>query len=235
MPRLSPRDDLIVSTVQRFRQVRAKQIERLVFADASPISRDRWCRLRLQKLSERGYINRLPRAIGGLGSDGFIYQRPKKGKRSRRTPDAHALLLTEVYVRVKEAERAGLLEVLRFDPVPYSLQWVEVGDFQPDAFMRYRLPSGTYRRFIEVDEDSEDRAQFIAKLKAYTSAFNEWPSRGFPRVFFVVEDEGRKLELKRWINQQPESSRHIFEVVLLDEAIDRLTHPLAVTPPLATV
>jgi hypothetical protein len=101
MPRLSPRDDLIVSTVARFRQVRAKQIERLVFPDASPISRDRWCRLRLQKLSERGLINRLPRSIGGLaGSEGFVYQRPKKGKRSRRTPDPHALLLTEVYVRV---------------------------------------------------------------------------------------------------------------------------------------
>jgi hypothetical protein len=201
MPRLSPRDDLIVSIVARFRQVRAKQIERLVFDDASPISRDRWCRLRLQRLSERGLINRLPRSIGGMaGSEGFIYQRPKKGKRSRRTPDLHALLLTEVYVRVKEAERAGLLDVLRFDPVPYSLQWVEVGSFQPDAFMRYRLPDGTYRRFIEVDEDTEDRAQFIAKLKAYANAFNDWPSRGFPRVFFVVEDEGRRLELARWIN-----------------------------------
>jgi hypothetical protein len=235
MRRLSPKDELIVSTIQRFRQVRAKQIERLVFADASEGGRDSWCRRSLLRLFEHGYVNRLERHVGGMtGSEGFIYQRVRP-KTRRRTPDLHALLLTEVYVRVKEAERAGRLEVLRFDPVPYSLEWVEVGDFQPDAFMRFRVPSGTYRRFVEVDEDTEDRLQFVAKLAAYARAFREWPSRGFPRVLFVVEDTGRKHELQRWVNQQPEDSRHIFEVALLDETVDRLTLPQPSTTPLLTV
>jgi Replication-relaxation len=136
----------------------------------------------------------------------------------------HRLTITETYVRLREAERMGVLKLLAFDPVPYSLKWVKAGSFEPDAFARIRLTDGTYPWFIEVDDDTEDRGQMLAKLKQYCDADTNWPgsSRPFPSVLFVVPDDGRKLQLGRWVSQLPEDEQELFYVATLDEAINTM-------------
>jgi hypothetical protein len=155
------------------------------------------------------------------GSEGFIYQRP--GSR-RRQPDLHALIITELYVRLREDERAGRLELLTFEPEQFARMWVEAGTFEPDAFARVRAAK-TWRWFVEADEGTEDRGQMFGKLKEYAKAYTSWPSLGFPYVLFVTERVRRKEIIERWVGQQPEDMRPLFYVAMLDEAVSTLVAP----------
>jgi hypothetical protein len=157
------------------------------------------------------------------GSEGYIYQ----GRRSRRRlPNPHILTTTELYVRLIEAEREGRLEVGEgFAPGTEAKKWVEAGDFIPDGFARIRLNHGTYRWFIEADEDTEDDRQMFAKLKRYADAYDNWPGAVFPGVLFVVPTDERKDLLERWVKRQPKYVQEFCYVATMDEAISTITSP----------
>src|SRR5206468_5249209 len=114
-PRPSPRDLSIIQSVQRFNQVSSNQLLRLYFADKSPDHRQRRCNKALSRLVEWDELSRIESAIGGFhgGSTGCVYLPPTG---TARTPDAHALDIAEIYVRLVEQQRLGQCEVVSFDP-----------------------------------------------------------------------------------------------------------------------
>src|SRR5690348_5885297 len=123
---LAERDRAVIALVGRFRQLSAAHIGAALFpglVSKTPLDR---C---LKRLTERRYLVRLARPVGGDGggSAQFVYQLGRLGWQllgrtgaywAPRTPNRHALAIADCYVKLLDAERAGKLKLLRFDPEP---------------------------------------------------------------------------------------------------------------------
>lgn len=219
MSRLSDRDIAIIRTVQRFRQVSAAQVRRLHFPEGTDASRGVKQRRSLARLTKWGEISRLDRPMGGSmgGSAGYVYV-PTWSR--ARVADPHTLDITELFVRLKEAERVGLLTVLVFDPEPFC--HVQVGhiELKPDAFVRLQMTDGIFRYFIEVDRSTEWRAQLNKKMRQYNQAYEKWQERTFPLVLYIVPDDERRRFVETVVKRQYMPG--LFEVCLLSQAIQQL-------------
>lgn len=227
--RLSPRALGVYSVVRRFRLVAASQILRLAFHEGSDASRERRMRRTMEKqLWKRGLVKRLPRAYGtvGGGSEGYVYQPYDPSRQGFRSAHPHTLMITEIYIRMIEAERAGRCELIAFDPE----EDVQVGhlEFTPDAMVDVRTPTGRYRYWLEVDLGSERGPALKKRIDKYTKAKDKWPDyfptgpdKTFPKVVWVVENTKRASELWRLIKKYGKA--HLFDVCLFDETVDLLT------------
>lgn len=218
--RLSPRDRQVIQTVERFRMVTTDHISRLHFSDGSPASTGVKSRRALARLVKWGCINRLPRIIGGGpgGSLGYIYQ--PVWSRSR-VPVMHTLEIADLYVQLVEADRAGQLELMAFDPEPYC--HIQVGNMsvKPDGFLRIGVENRVYQWFIECDRSSEWRTQLGEKMRRFIKAYSEWQEPVFPRVLFIVPDEVRLRFVESVVKRQ--ELPQLFKVVQLREALQVLT------------
>lgn len=207
---LSPRDQLILNDLTRFKQMTATQVRRLHFREGTPAGRERRTSRVLARLTKWGLLTRLTRAVGGYGggSGSYIYQ-PAESK--ARTPDAHTLDITELYCRLVETGQPVI-----FDPEQWA--YVQAGRYElkPDAFIEF---NGT-QFFGEIDRGSEWRPQLTQKMRRYTQAFNNWSEPVFPLVVWTVPDEDR-ARLLRGVIKKTEVPE-LFAVVLFDEAVDLL-------------
>lgn len=217
--RLSDRDREIVRTVDRFRQVTSGQVLRLFFADNSPASRKARMTRTMTRLHKWGHLSRIPRAVGGWsgGSDGYTYIPPTS---RARIPDPHTLDITELYVRLREAERTGECVLLAYDPEVFAHATVGHVELKPDAYVRLKTAQGTYRYFIEVDRGTEWRHQLAGKLRRYTQAFTRWDEPTFPLVMWSVPDEQRGRLLESVIKRSDEPG--LFAVEVYDAVVSRL-------------
>lgn len=188
--RLGQRDLLIVQTLGRVRVASAKQ--RIHLFASSPLSNARSCRAVLARLARWRVLARLDRRVGGVrsGSAGYVYaldvvgQRiaaegpPIRGSRFRRpwTPSApfldHALAVTELYVRLLEAERGGQFQLLAFETEPDCWRSFhgpagEMVVVKPDAFVRIGAGEFEEHAFVEVDQGTESRRALAVKLDRY--------------------------------------------------------------------
>lgn len=216
---LSSRDREIVELVGRFGVVSGRQVERLFFTAASEAaSNARLARRSLARLTERRVLARLERRIGGVraGSAGSVYRvgavgdrllrfwRGEGGRgRAAREPGRlfvrHTLAVTETYIRLREAEREGALELLAFDPEPASWRpFAGAGGRQvlkPDVFARFGLGEYEDRYFIEIDCGTEGRGALAAKCRTYLAYFRagvEQADQGvFPRITWITTTERR--------------------------------------------
>lgn len=216
---LSVRDRHIVELVGRFGVVSGGQVERLFFArGATPASDARLARRCLARLTEHRALVRLERRIGGVraGSAGSVYRLGAVGDRLLRfwrgvggrgrtagEPGRlfvrHGLAVTETYARLREAERAGSLELVAFDPEPAS--WRAFGAaagrqvLKPDAFARVGLGAYEDRYFIEVDCGTEGTGALAAKCRSYLAYYRagvEQTQHGvYPRVIWITTTERR--------------------------------------------
>jgi hypothetical protein len=247
---LTGRDREIIETLDRLRLASAKQLERLHF-DGSPRSRARSASRVLTRLVEIQVITRLDRQIGGVrsGSAGFVYalgaagQRlasvtgPAGGRRIRRpwTPGApfvdHQLAVSELFVRLREAERAGSLEVLDFDAEPlcwrvFSGAGGSRAILKPDAFVRVASDGFEHFAFIEVDRATQSAPTISRKLagyRRYVRTGREQTRWGlFPAVLLLAPSEGRKSVLVDVAADQPEDSWPLFAVAAFDQAPEAL-------------
>jgi Replication-relaxation len=137
--RLTPTDQAIVATLDRVRPASGSQLERLHFTgNGTTETVSRRARRTLERLVTLRVLARLDRRVGGAraGSAGYLYaldiagQRiasacgPAGGARIRRpwTPGnafvVHQLAVTELYVRLREAEREQTCELVAFDAEP---------------------------------------------------------------------------------------------------------------------
>lgn len=247
---LTARDRQIIETLDRLRLASAKQLERLHF-DGSPRSRARTAGRVLSRLVGLRVLARLDRQIGGVrsGSAGFVYaldvagQRfasvtgPAGGRRIRPpwTPGApfvdHQLAVSEIFVRLQEAEQSGSLETLDFDAEPlcwrvYSGTGGGRAVLKPDAFVRVAAGGYEHLAFIEVDRDTQSAPTISRKLAGYRRYVRSGREQArwnlFPSVLLLAPSERRKGVLVNVAASQPEDSWPLFVIVPFDEALDGL-------------
>jgi hypothetical protein len=246
------RDRQVVETVARLSLVSGGQLSDLFFYSISNIStRTRRARRVLARLVEQRVLDRLERRQGGAGggSDSWVYALGPAGRRmvaywageglprsrSAHEPGAawtaHTLAVTDLYVRLREAERAGRVELLAFDAEPacwrgYTRLGGAVGVLKPDAYVRLGIGEFEDSFFVEVDLGSERRGQLTRQHRAYQEFFRsgvEQANTGvFPLVLWLVPDARRAALLKDIHRGLPEQARRLFTVVTSERALDVL-------------
>ncbi len=248
---LTARDLEVVETLDLIRLATGEQLQRLHFPNGTG-TQPRKARRTLKRLVDRRVLTRLSRTIGGArsGSSGYVYaldvagQRlasgsgPAGGRRKRRpwTPGAafvaHQAAVTELYVRLREAERDGALDLIEFWAEP--LCWRRFTGrggarvtLKPDAFVRIGTGDLEHLAFAEVDQDTHSVPAIGRKLAVYRRYFQTGREQErfgvFPRVVFLVPSEKRKEALVDLLGRQPAEHWPLFGVTLFDDALTVLS------------
>lgn len=198
----------------------------------------------LLRLIEWRVLERLPRRVGGIrsGSDGFLYilgtagarVLARDGRKLRRLEApgdryiAHTLSLTELVVRLHEAERRGELDILQLQSEP-SCWRPFTGPagtrlvLKPDLFVCLGADGYEDRWFIEVDLATEARGTLVAKAKRYVAHLrsgHEQASSGvYPRVLWITPDTRRLEQIGDALGALPAEHRRLFAFVTFENAI----------------
>lgn len=191
---LIERDYELLASVEKYRLLTTKQVQRLHFNQNHPsqLAAARACSRALVRLRKLGVIKSLERRIGGArsGSAGFVWYLGPAGERllRDRDPDAmrgrrnyrepsrhfvdHTLAVTELAVETIEAGRRGAIEVLQIETEPASWQQSlsrhgTVQWLKPDL----RIVTGTadeeFHWFVEADRASEHLPVIVRQCQAY--------------------------------------------------------------------
>lgn len=219
---LHPRDLVLLGDLRELRCLTGIQLERLHFHDLAATNRKRARSRVLSRLIRLETVTTLDRRIGGVrkGSDGLIYALDIAGRRVVRhltgpdentvrrpwTPGlpflAHTLAVSELYVRLREAERAGQLELADFRAEPASWhRTVTIGTIKPDAYVLLSGRRNEDAWWVEVDMATESKPTLRRKLSLYLLAVQvgiSGPHDVLPRVLVTVPDQ-RRLEVVREI------------------------------------
>lgn len=217
--RLSPRDTSVVTLVDRFAMASASQVQRLYFFDGTPESAGRRTRRTLARLTKWGVVKRLERFQGGwaAGSTGYVYIPVTS---TARTPNAHTLDITELFVRLVEAQRSrGDFELLEFWPESAGYG----AELKCDAFLRIRRAGSPNTRgaYIEVDRGTEWRTKLSEKIRRYINDLKTRRKGDYPLVLFLVPDEPRKAFIEKIANELMKRNgvEGHFRVELFEDAI----------------
>lgn len=245
---LSERDWQLLGDVARLRLLSARQIQHLHFDGGSALTQGRRTRRTLQRLTQLGVLHRFVRRVGGVraGSAGFVYgldslgqklvsvNGPAGGGRRRKPwePSAlffsHVLAVSELYVKVREAQRQGQLDLISFDAEPACWRRLsgpagEVIIVKPDAYVCAGVGDFEEHRFIEVDLASESMTVIGQKADLYARYWYSGQAqheRGvFPSVLFLAPDEHRVAQIIKALARQPAEHWQLFQVGLLEDAV----------------
>ncbi len=243
--RLSEHDRLVIGTLDRVRIATTDQLYRLLVITESVTLRR--TQAKLAKLRSLGVLTRLERNVGGVraGSTGHVYaldtvgQRlasgcgPAGGRRLRRpwTPGlpfiCHQLAVTELFVRLREAERDKLLAVLDFDAEPLCWRtFAGIGGarsiLKPDAFVRVGIGEYQDTYFIEVDQATQSLPAIARKLIVYRRFYGTGREQerygAFPQVLFLVPTKDRRAAIADLIARQPDEIRAFTALALAADA-----------------
>jgi Replication-relaxation len=239
-------DRAVMELVADLRLVSGAQLERAFWWHGSPEARGRRARRALKRLTAWRILDRLPRSIGGVraGSRGFVYGLGPVGLRlmaadgrTRRlgTPGArhvdHTLAVAELAIRLREAERAGRLELLtaNAEPACWRTFTGPLGarlTVKPDLFVRIGAGSYEDRWFVEVDRATEAAATITGKGRQYLAHFRsgaEQRAHGiYPRVLWSVPDASRAEVVAEALAGLSAPVVGLFIVCCHDDAVDRL-------------
>jgi len=245
---LSERDWAIVHDLARLRLATGRQLQRLHVADGSPLTQARRSRSILQRLSDIGVVVRLERQVGGVhaGSSGFTYglsaagQRltlrvgPAGGQRLRRPWEPapsfvdHVLLVTELFVVLREAEARKEVELLEFEAEPPCWRWWHgpSGErlvLKPDAFVRLGVGDFEQVSFVEVDRSTESTTVLRRKAETYLAYWRSGQEQAreglFPRSVWLVPDSKRLGQLTAVLGRLDPEAWQLFQVARFDEAV----------------
>ncbi len=196
-------------------------------------------------------LDRLERRRGGPGggSSAWVYALGPAGRRlvaywageglprSRGAHEpaapwtAHTLAVSELYVRLKEAERAGRVELLDFDAEPacwrtFTRLGGAPGVLKPDAYVRLGVGEFEDSFFVEVDLGSERRGQLTRQHQAYREYFRSGVEQAktgvFPSVLWLVPDARRLALLMDIQRGLPAQARRLFTAASSDRALEVL-------------
>lgn len=230
---LSDRERAVVITLRRVRVATAEHLTRLHGLGIT----QRHMRRLLAGLTEKRLIARIERQVGGrrAGSSGWVYaldvagQRILDSPRTRRRPwtpgqrfVAHALAVTDLYVRLVEAERAGTLEVIEFTTEPDCWRtFTGPGGgrsvLKPDAHAVVGIGEYADHYFLEVDRGTVSRSTLTRQAASYVeywrSGVEQERAGVFPQVMWVVPDEARKEVVAEVFATQPTEAWQLFGVV----------------------
>lgn len=240
---MSPLQVGILRDVATARIINTRQLQRL--HDVSGLSATRQFRRALASMVDKGLLGTLDRRIGGpagAGSSPHIYRLDIAGQRwleltgnggrARRpwTPRPsfleHALHVAELYVILRELERASDLELLHFQGEPDC--WRRFADgysttiLKPDAYTVTATRDYEDRFFIEVDLSTESTPTLNRKLDVYGRYWQsgtEQRSTGvFPFVLWFVPDGHRLAVLTDVISRRPTSEQLLHRATTFDSA-----------------
>jgi len=245
------RDREIVQVAARLTVVSGAQIINLFFSDIPEAStRARRARRVLGRLTEQRVLARLerPRQGGARGgSSSWVYALGPAGRRivahwageglprSRAESEpsvawtAHRLAVSDLYVRLRQAECDGQVELLTFDAEPvawrhYTRLGGAPGVLKPDAFVRLGVSEYEDSFFVEVDLGSERRGQLVRQHRAYGEYFRsgvEQSNTGvFPAVVWIVPDAKRAVLFEDIARGLPEQLRALFTLATTANALD---------------
>jgi hypothetical protein len=243
---LSDRDLAILFDLARVRLLTGRHVQRLHFHDGSPLTQARRSRSTLQRLSDRGWVIRLERRVGGVhaGSAGFTYglsakgQRltaergPAGGRRTRRPWEPslafgdHLLAGSEIYVRLRELEATGKIEELEFQSEPDCWRyWSSVSGerlvLKPDAFIRFGEGDFEHAAFIEVDQATQSRTVIWRKGQTYSDYYHDGAEQRrlhyFPKVIFVTTSQERRGQIAEALARLDAEDWHLFQVQTMAE------------------
>jgi hypothetical protein len=243
---LSQRDRAVVADVARTRVMTGGQITRLHFSDLSLATRERTRRRVLARLVALDVVTTLERRIGGVraGSSGLIYSLGVAGQRAlpllaadnlpeppariRRpwTPGrlflAHSLAGTELYVRLREHERAGDLRLAAFSVEPAAWWPSGMGGLvKPDAYALLHATEVQDSWWVEVDRATESLPTIRRKLLAYVDFARTGqlgPDGVTPRVLVTAPHGTRRSAITDLVKQLPPPADALFRVALHDQA-----------------
>ena len=244
-----------VEIVAKLRLVSHAQLAALLapaHPQASAASTARTVRRTLARLTGLGVLARLERRVGGVraGSAGFVYYLGPVGQRlmaywegrglirGRFRPEPggryvrHRLAVSELYVQLRRADRAGELDLLAFEAEPDC--WRRSLDgfgssvlLKPDAFVLVGIGAYEDRCFVEVDLGTESRSVIASKVRAYLDYFHsgiEQTQHGvFPRVVLLTNTELRRAALVDVVTRLPAEHWALFTVATLDRALEILS------------
>lgn len=243
---LSPRDRRILLDLGRVRMLSGNQLTRLHFNNPSIHTRERLRRRVMQRLIDLGLVATLERQIGGVraGSAGLVYALAAGGQRvlpqvgaddaavparARRpwTPGvmflSHSLAMSELYVQLREIERAGRLELADYRTEPASWLANSLGGFiKADAYLLIRLADVEDAWAVEVDRATESISTLRRKLLAYVDFANagQVGSDGVtPRVLVTVPTTKRLDAVNALVTELPEPASQLIYVALFDRAV----------------
>lgn len=250
---MPPHERQIVETVARLSLVSGRQLSDLFYLSDSSVSglssaHARRVRRVLARLVQQRVLERLERRRGGVGggSSAWVYALGPAGRRlvtywageglprSRgahepgATWTAHTLAVSELYVRLRAAERAGLMELLAFDAEPacwrpYTRLGGVAGVLKPDAFVRLGIGDYEDHLWVEMDLGTEHRGQLTRQHHAYNEYFRagvEQAKTGvFPSVLWLVPDARRAALLTDIQRGLPARARRLFTVATSEQAL----------------
>lgn len=212
---LSPTQSAIVSFVNRHGQASATQIRRAIMVGTN---RGRIARAsrHLKRLSERGFIKRLPYKLSGhaKGSGEFVYTTLDS---KSRIPNLHTIDVTEIATRLIEHYREAGGGSFTFLPEPWG--WHEAGGVQlkPDFYLKM-----SRRHYLgEMDLSTEYASTLSAKMRVYERAYTNMDGGSFPQVLYICHTPERKLFIEREVAKK--TVKALFRVVLFEDAIGVLT------------
>jgi hypothetical protein len=239
---MSDRDWAVLNVLVRVRVATGRQLERACLAGVGP----RQARLVLASLVSRRLLARLPRVVGGVraGSAGYVYaldvaglrlaspaQRPARPWAVGMSFLGHSLAVTELYVRLIEQQRAGMVELVWFaaEPAAWRRFFGPGGGrvvLKPDAYVVLRLGGYEDRWFIEVDQGTESLPTIARKCdlyRRYWASGREQAREGvFPRVLWMAPDGRRAEAIVEVCSRQPTEAWDLFMVTTRAEAVSRL-------------
>lgn len=246
---LTVRQAQVLEAVGGLRFMTGPQITRLIdeSPEATAESVARMARRELSNLTDQRVLVRLTRRVGGArsGSDGFIYALGPVGARlieyrsGRGVPRSriyhepgsafvdHTLAVTEVLVRLREAERQNVLKIEEFAGEPGAWRsFIGPGGvnaiLKPDAYLVTSDSVFDTSWFVEVDQATERRGALERKLGVYLAYLRSGKEQAgggvFPRVIWLVPDRARRQYLKDLITEinAPDG---LFTVALSADAI----------------
>ncbi|MGW4844866.1 replication-relaxation family protein [Nocardia brasiliensis] len=244
------RDIDVLRLLLRFRLLTSKQLQRLLVAEGSELTRARRTRAILQRLHERKLIRRLEHRAGRVRvrADGHTYQLTGRGfgvlarldgiqkhklsgEPGERFID-HVLAVSDLYVHLVEAEREDEQKTLvEFQAEPRSWRWYHSPSgnrtmIRPDGFAHTAMGRHGYVHFLEIDRATEALPTIHTKCLSYIdywhSGQEERSLGAFPRVLWVVPSEQRARQITSVIRKLPEEAWPLFAVAVNDAAIPAL-------------
>ena len=253
---LSDRDTAVLLDLARVRVLSGGQLTRLHFSDLTPTNRERARRRVLERLVERRWVATLAgRTVGGVraGSSSLIHTLGTAGQRALPllgadvcasgptgrirapwTPGslflAHSLAIAELYVQLREHERAGDLELGHY--VVEHTAWHPDGRggvIKPDAYVRVHRGEIEDCWWIEVDRATESIPTLRRKLLAYVEfarSGNVGPDGIMPRIMVTLPHDHRLAAARTMIDSLPSPAVELITVTLHDQAVQLMINIL---------
>jgi hypothetical protein len=128
---------------------------------------------------------------------------------------AHTLAISELYVRLREAEQVGRLELLRFDAEPDAWHRSAIGVVKPDAYAVVLAGRFEDHFWLEVDRGTESLPTLRRKLQSYVEVAlsgDTGPDGVLPRVVVTVETAERLHAVAALLRSLPAPGEQLVSV-----------------------